>query len=225
MVHGLTPYGSVGRRRPGDAPEIDDIGLDVEPPGQLFGPLLTQTRRRENQDAVGGAARPQLGRDRAPPGSSFRGPLRPRSAPAGKAAHDRQGRLELVRQQIDPRAFRRLQAVRRAVRLMSSRQRRAAAACRDQGEPPRPHRRFDVVERRDDVAVRPAFVRDAPASRHDLTGRARTNRNDAPRWRRADDIASPKDCSFIIAAARATCRNCYAGSEMLETRTRRSTRR
>ena len=110
-----------------------------------------------------------------------------------KSAHDRQGRLELVRQQIDPRAFRRLQAVRRAVRRNQRPAAAPPAARRDQANPPRPDRGLDVVERRDDVCRSSRIRSGCAGQRHDLTGRVRTDGNDPPALAPCeDDIASPE---------------------------------
>ena len=74
---------AVGQRAdpPGDGSKIDDLGREVEAFRQLVGPLFAQSGRRDDQHAVGRAARPQLS-DR-------------------QARLDRLAQADLVRQQDD----------------------------------------------------------------------------------------------------------------------------
>ena len=159
----------------------------------FVGPLLAETRRSEHENPIGHPAVLELGRDQPRldrlPEADFVGDQHP----ARKPAHDRQGRLELVRQQIDPRAFRRLQAVRRAVRRNQLPAAAPPAACARPGEPPSACRRLDIVERRDDVCRSSRIRSGCAGQRHDLTGRVRTDGDDAPALAPCeDDIAGPK---------------------------------
>ena len=86
---------------PGDRSKIDDVGLEAEAFRQLAGPLFAQAGRRDDQHAVGRAARPQL-RDRQAGLNRLPQPHLVRQQDAAAVSpHERDGGFELVRHQLD----------------------------------------------------------------------------------------------------------------------------
>ncbi len=102
---------AVGQRgdAAGNGSKIDDVSLEIEAFRELAGPLFAQAGRRDDQHAVGRAARPQL-RDRQASLNRLPQPdlVRQQDA-AAVSARQRNGGFELMRQQLDASAPRRAQ--------------------------------------------------------------------------------------------------------------------
>jgi hypothetical protein len=201
--------------------EVDDLGIEVEAPCELARPLIAQTRRREDEYLLCGAARVQL-RDGEPGLNRFSQPDIVRQEDAGaESAHECHGRLELMRQEIHSRPERRAQGAGR--RLL--RDERAAGAT----PPPTMHEseRWRLVERLDDIEGRKdtafeAHVRRARArQRHELTVLVCADVGDAPAMTAdADEITDAQHARAVRASVA-----CVASGFRLCTKLRRTCRR
>ena len=155
---GVDAHGQLRRAASGLA-HVDDRGVDAESVAKLPGPLLEQAGRRENQDAVHGASRHELGDDQAGldglPEPDFIRDEHPRA----EAENHRQGRFELVRQQVDSRPQRRSQHARGSVLGDERTAQTTPAAKAHDAKTSRPFQRFDAVERGDDPSFDAGVVR------------------------------------------------------------------
>jgi hypothetical protein len=101
------PGVDVQRKRSGELPQASGVGdssLEAKPRQQLRGPLIAQTRRGEDQHALGAPARQQLGHHE----SRLNGLSQPdfvrEQESHAPPAHHRQRRLQLVREDVESRA-------------------------------------------------------------------------------------------------------------------------
>lgn len=95
------------RHAAGHGAKIDDVSLEIEALREFAGPLFAQAGGRDDQHAVGRAARPQLRDGQARLNRLPQSDLVGEQDAAAVAARQRNGGFELVRQQLDAGAPRR----------------------------------------------------------------------------------------------------------------------
>ena len=86
------------RRAASGLAHVDERGVDAESVAELPGPLLAQTGRGENEHAIRGASRHELGHDQAGLNRLSEADFIRDEHPRAEAANHRQRRFELVRQ-------------------------------------------------------------------------------------------------------------------------------